>query len=106
MCDSQGSPGIAARALFRSRKEKQLWQGRRKQAIERVPVDVRLWTSERVAQAIKEVAMEEDRSMSQLVRHWVHEALRARGVALSADESHILTSGCPIWARSSSPNAA
>jgi hypothetical protein len=24
------------------------------------------------------------------------EALRARGVALSADESHILTSGCPI----------
>jgi hypothetical protein len=79
---------------------------RRKQAIERVPVDVRLWTSERVAQAIKEVAMEEDRSMSQLIRHWVHEALRARGVALSADESHILTSGCPIWAPSSSPNAA
>jgi hypothetical protein len=80
--------------------------GRRKQAIERVPVDVRLWTSERVAQAIKEVAMEEDRSMSQLIRHWVHEALRARGVALSADESRILTSGCPIWAPSSSPNAA
>jgi hypothetical protein len=41
---------------------------RRKQPIERVPVDVRLWTSERVAQAIKEVAMEEDRSMSQLIR--------------------------------------
>jgi hypothetical protein len=67
--------------------------GRRKQANERVPVDVRLWTSERVAQAIKEVAMEEDRSMSQLVRHWVHEALRTRGVDLSADESRILTSG-------------
>jgi hypothetical protein len=67
--------------------------GRRKQAIERVPVDVRLWTSEQVAQAIKVVAMEEDRSMSQLVRPWVHEALRARGVTLSADESRILTSG-------------
>jgi hypothetical protein len=67
--------------------------GRHKQAFERVPVDVRLWTSERVAQAIKEVAMEEDRSMSQLVRHWVHEALRARGLALSADESRTLRSG-------------
>jgi len=67
--------------------------GPRKQAIERVPVDVRLWITERVAQAIKEVAMEEDRSMSQLVRHWVHQARRARGLALSADESRILRSG-------------
>jgi hypothetical protein len=46
----------------------------------RVAVDVRLWVSKRIADALQQCAATEDRSISQLVRHWTNDALRSRGV--------------------------